>query len=154
MSLFVRRSHLTAFINASTMSTMSTTDRLLVNKYNQKLQMAFLLFKEASNELNALIESINSLDESLPDLQKLMGSCYQHELNQLQLVIPELHELNQLQLVTPELHEHSIQPMIQPPFQQPIQQSTQSMIQPPFQQPIQQSTQPMIQSPTHIYNEL
>jgi hypothetical protein len=141
MSLFVRRSHLTAFINASTMSTMSTTDRLLVNKYNQKLQMAFLLFKEASNELNALIESINSLDESLPDLQKLMGSCYQHELNQLQLVIPELHE-------------HSIQPMIQPPFQQPIQQSTQSMIQPPFQQPIQQSTQPMIQSPTHIYNEL
>jgi hypothetical protein len=136
------------------MSTMSTTDRLLVNKYNQKLQMAFLLFKEASNELNALIESINSLDESLPDLQKLMGSCYQHELNQLQLVIPELHELNQLQLVIPELHEHSIQPMIQPPFQQPIQQSTQSMIQPPFQQPIQQSTQPMIQSPTHIYNEL
>ena len=120
------------------MSTMSTTDRLLVNKYNQKLQMAFLLFKEASNELNALIESINSLDESLPDLQKLMGSCYQHELNQLQLVIPELHELNQLQLVIPELHEHSIQPMIQPPFQQPI----------------QQSTQPMIQSPTHIYNEL
>jgi hypothetical protein len=146
---------------------MSTTDRLLVNKYNQKLQMAFLLFKEASNELNALIESINSLDESLPDLQKLMGSCYQHELNQLQLVIPELHELNQLQLVIPELHElnqlqlvipelheHSIQPMIQPPFQQPIQQSIQPMIQPPFQQPIQQSTQPMIQPPPHIYNEL
>jgi hypothetical protein len=110
------------------MSTTSTTDRLLVNKCNHKLQMVFLLFQEAANELNALIESINSRDETLPDLQKLMECGYQHELDQLQLVLPELHEQSN-----------------KTPTHQPIEQSTHQPIEQSTQSPMTQS--PMIQSP-------
>jgi len=96
--------------------------------------MAFLMFQEASNELNALIESIDSRDETLPDLQKLMECGYQHELDLLQLVLPELHEQ---------------------PNKTPIQQSIQQPNITPIQQPIEQSTQsPIIQSSSGMYYEL